>query len=153
MPFYKKERKVKSNAITNTNAELPRWPSLTLLRPTGHPEVNVVYSNQIIIIPQLWTAELSAVYVSFLSTLPFMTTPAKPKNGEAVRVNDRFRVQDAAFAESLWRSTFLKDIILGNIICPGLDITDIDRKNLWKGEVVRSILSCRSYLKLHLTHA
>lgn len=41
-----------------------------------------------------------------------ITTPLKPKSRDhAVRVNDRFQVQDASFAEALWGTTCLKDVV------------------------------------------
>ena len=40
------------------------------------------------------------------------TTPSRPKRGEAVRVNDRFQVEDALFARRLWEQTGLKEALL-----------------------------------------
>jgi hypothetical protein len=64
-------------------------------------------------ITNFWTATLCKNYVSFLSSLPLTTTPGKPKKGDAVRVNDRFQVDDPAFAERLWSGTALKNLVLG----------------------------------------
>lgn len=50
--------------------------------------------------------------MSFLRSLPLTTTPGKPKRGDAVRVNDRFQVQDQAFANRLWLETGLRDSLL-----------------------------------------
>ena len=44
-----------------------------------------------------------------------MTTPGKPKKGEALRVNDRFNIEDAVFAERLWKETGLKELLLGGV--------------------------------------
>lgn len=40
-----------------------------------------------------------------------VTTPGKPQKGYAVRVNDRFQIHDAAFAERLWQTSGLKEIV------------------------------------------
>jgi hypothetical protein len=40
------------------------------------------------------------------------TTPSRPKRGEAVRVNDRFQVEDPLFARRLWEQTGLKEALL-----------------------------------------
>ena len=42
-----------------------------------------------------------------------MTTPGKPKKGDAVRVNDRFQIDDPGFANRLWLQTGLKELVLG----------------------------------------
>lgn len=39
-------------------------------------------------------------YVLFLALLPLITTLAKSRDGDAVRVNDRFKVVDAAFCNA-----------------------------------------------------
>lgn len=57
--------------------------------------------------------------MAFLQTLPLQTTPGKPKRGEAVRVNDRFQVQDGNFARVLWEKTGLKEVL-----CDG-EFTDL----------------------------
>ena len=76
--------------------------------------------------------------MSFLSTLPLVTTPGKPKKGEAVRVNDRFQIDDAAFADRLWSETGLKDLVLNND--PGDSSVGNDaeerRRNFWGGEIL-----------------
>ena len=43
-----------------------------------------------------------------------MTTPGKPKKGDAVRVNDRFQINDEEFARRLWEETGLKGLVLGD---------------------------------------
>lgn len=42
-----------------------------------------------------------------------MTTPKRPKRDEAVRVNDRFQIEDAGFAERLWSESALRELVLG----------------------------------------
>ena len=76
-------------------------------------------------------------YVSFLASLPLTATPGKPKRGDAVRVNDRFQIDDPLFAERLWSETALKDLVTGAIENAGLDMDNPQqRKELWGGEVV-----------------
>jgi hypothetical protein len=65
------------------------------------------------LIRNFWTSTLCKNYVSFLKTLPLVTTPGKPKKGDALRVNDRFSIEDWGFAERLWRETGLKEVLLG----------------------------------------
>jgi len=52
-----------------------------------------------------------------------------PKKGDAVRVNDRFQVDDPDFASSLWNSTGLKELVLRE------DVEQEDEK-FWGGEVL-----------------
>ena len=42
-----------------------------------------------------------------------MTTPSRPKKGDAVRVNDRFQIEDASFAKDLWERTGLAELVRG----------------------------------------
>ncbi|KAI9831677.1 MAG: hypothetical protein M1819_004743 [Sarea resinae] len=111
--------------------------------------LTTVLPDQILTIPSLFTSTLCKTYVSFLSSLPFITTPARPKKGDAVRVNDRFQIDDPVFAERLWRETGLKDLIVGGS-AEGLDggrdghgdeaeggeMSAQERRDLWGGEVV-----------------
>jgi hypothetical protein len=68
--------------------------------------------SQIILIRNFWTSTLCRNYLSFLKTLPLVTTPGKPRKGEALRINDRFKVEDWGFAERLWRETGLRELLL-----------------------------------------
>lgn len=65
------------------------------------------------------------------------TTPGRPKKDEAVRVNDRFQIEDATFAESLWESTALKELVMTGRI-EGEEEDEAKRKKeslkLWGGE-------------------
>lgn len=58
--------------------------------------------------------------MAFLKTLPLQTTPVRPKRGEAVRVNDRFQINDPAFALRLWEQTGLKEALM-----EGEDVKDL----------------------------
>ena len=89
----------------------PQWPLLKPLVPTSDLCLETVLEDQIILIRKLFTASLSQQYVHFLSSLPLTTTPGVPKKGDALRVNDRFLVEDADFAEKLWSSTGLKSLV------------------------------------------
>jgi hypothetical protein len=93
----------------------PNWPPLTPLLPKTDLSLIESLPDQIITIPSFFTPTLCRTYVNFLSTLPLTTTPGglNPKKGNAVRVNDRFQIHDANFAERLWRETGLRDLIMG----------------------------------------
>ncbi|KZF19598.1 hypothetical protein L228DRAFT_285546 [Xylona heveae TC161] len=118
----------------------PNWPPLEPLVPNCDLSLSTLVENQIITIPNFFTASLCKTYVSFLSSLPFLTTPAKPKKGDAVRVNDRFQIEDPAFAEQLWNSTALKDLVCGSAISEydyaEEGMSEAARRQLWGGEVV-----------------
>jgi hypothetical protein len=69
-----------------------------------------------------------------LKTLPLVTTPGKPKKGDAVRVNDRFQINDEVFAERLWEETGLKSLILGDgedAEEDGEGMSESARRELW----------------------
>ncbi|GJN67312.1 hypothetical protein PLICBS_001336 [Purpureocillium lilacinum] len=66
------------------------------------------------LIPSFFPKSLCRDYVTFLKTLPLQTTPGRPKRGEAVRVNDRFQIEDHAFSQRLWEQTGLKEALLDN---------------------------------------
>ncbi|KAI2476753.1 P4Hc domain containing protein [Pyrenophora tritici-repentis] len=115
---------------TQPTRQLPNWPALSPLIPESDVALEELVPNQIVTIPNLWTASLCRNYVSFLSSLPLTTTPGKPKKGDAVRVNDRYQIDDAAFAEKLWTETALEGLITGAAL------SDEQRKELWGGQVV-----------------
>lgn len=109
----------------------PDWPPLKPLLPAVDLSVETLLENQILTIPRFWTNTLCKNYVSFLSTLPLTTTPGKPKKGEAVRVNDRFQINDPVFAEQLWSGTALKELVT-NYTADG----DHEGNELWGGDVI-----------------
>jgi hypothetical protein len=90
----------------------PNWPPLKPLLPTSSLSLTTLVPSQIMLIRNFWTSTLCKNYVSFLKTLPLVTTPGKPKKGDALRVNDRFSIEDWGFAERLWRETGLKEVLL-----------------------------------------
>ncbi|KAK2591637.1 hypothetical protein QQS21_010679 [Conoideocrella luteorostrata] len=105
----------------------PDWPQFKPPLPVVDlvPELHPA-TPKIATIPFFFPKNLCRDYVTFLKTLPLQTTPGKPKRGEAVRVNDRFQIDDAAFATRLWETTGLREALLD-----GEDV-----KNLWGGEPV-----------------
>ncbi|KAF6241015.1 hypothetical protein HO173_000809 [Letharia columbiana] len=114
----------------------PGWPPLQPLIPTTDLALETLLEDQIILIRNLFTSTLCKKYVSFLSSLQLITTPAKPKEGEAIRLNDRIQFNDPAFAEQLWGSTGLRSLISGsaeNVEPNGL--TYEGAKKIWGGEV------------------
>ena len=125
MPSKVAERQAKAAAkriAASTTVSQPDWPPLQPLVPTVNLVLDQVLEDQIVLIHNLFTASLCQRYVSFLSTLNLITTPTQPKKGEALRVNDRFRVDDPHFAEQLWSETGLKQLVT-------------DASNDWGGEV------------------
>jgi hypothetical protein len=120
------KKKSKADGTTLQVAKpTPNWPAFSPLVPELDLALEEVMPGQIVTISNFWTATLCKTYVSFLSSLPLTTTPGKPKKGDAVRVNDRYQIDDPAFAERLWSQTALKSLV-----------TETLRKDLWGGEVV-----------------
>ncbi|KAJ5390714.1 uncharacterized protein N7496_001782 [Penicillium cataractarum] len=90
----------------------PNWPPLRPLLPATDLHLTPLVHDQIYLIRNFLPATLCKTYASFLSSLPLTTTPGRPKKDEAVRVNDRFQVEDARFAENLWSGTALRELVL-----------------------------------------
>ena len=78
----------------------PSWPPIKtlLLHAEPHPSA----PDTIILVPNFFPPSLCRSYLSFVRGLSLATTPGRPKRGDAVRVNDRFQVDDAAFAGRLF---------------------------------------------------
>ena len=110
-PKFSSKTKAKAPQHRSPAADLPQWPALRPLVPTSDLFLDTVLDDQIILIRNLFTSSLCRQYVSFLSSLPLITTPDQPKKGDALRVNDRFQVEDATFAKQLWTVTGLKDLV------------------------------------------
>lgn len=89
----------------------PDWPPLRPLLPALDLSLTPLLTDQIYLIRNFLSGSLCKNYVSFLASLPLTTTPGKPKKDEAVRVNDRFQIEDARFAEMLWSGTALKELV------------------------------------------
>lgn len=105
--------KRKPSATASSAQPAPPWPALSPLVPTADLHVESLLSGQVSIIRNLLTSTLCRRYVQFLSSLPLVTTPGTPKHGDALRVNDRLEVHDAAFAHRLWRETGLESLVTG----------------------------------------
>lgn len=132
----KAESVSKAPGSTRPAQQVPNWPPFTPLIPESDLSLQEVLPEQIVTIPNFFTATLCKSYVSFLSSLPLITTPGKPKKGDAVRVNDRFQIDDPAFAEKLWSGTSLKNLVTGITDDEGLTLSEAQRKELWGGEVI-----------------
>lgn len=105
--------KRKPTATAASARPLPNWPALSPLVPSEDLHLDTLLDGQVIIIRNLFTSTLCHKYVQFLSSLPLVTTPITPKSGDAVRVNDRFEVQDPVFAQRLWSETGLEGLVTG----------------------------------------
>lgn len=90
----------------------PAWPLFK--QPAWQVlEPEALLDGRVVLVRNFWSRALCRDYVAFLRTLSLTTTPGRPKRGEATRVNDRFQVQDQAFADRLWTETGLRDVLLG----------------------------------------
>lgn len=111
MPKPKASSKPKTPAAASQPA--PAWPPfkpplpVVALAPALHPA-----TPRVALVPSFFPRALCRDYVAFLRTLPLQTTPARPRRGDAARVNDRFQVDDAAFARRLWEQTGLREALL-----------------------------------------
>ena len=133
-PTGKAESKVKRK-VPEAPVPLPDWPILQPLLPTTDLSLETLLEEQIIVIRNFFTSTLCKEYVAFLSSLPLVTTPAKPKQGDAVRVNDRLRFDDPSFAEQLWSSAGLKFLVNGSPENNCGELTPDEARRLWGGEV------------------
>lgn len=135
----KKSNETQSSTVTvpGKTQGRPEWPPLQLDRFGEQLELYHLMLNQIVTISDFWPAALCKRYVSYLANLPLVTTPGIPKKGDAVRVNDRFQVDDPEFAETLWSSTGLKELVLDVEQLPeGVSASADGLKQFWGGEVV-----------------
>ena len=141
-----KSKSAKKTTSTATNTQPPKesirpdWPPFKPLLPAADLSIETLLENQILTIPRFWTSTLCKNYVSFLSTLPLATTPGKPKKGEAVRVNDRFQINDPVFAEQLWSGTGLKKLVTNYAV-----EEEQQGDELWGGEVIGLNSNIRIY--------
>lgn len=111
-PKAGKASKAQPASTTVAAVPPPAWPKfkpplpVVDLVPTAHPS-----TDKIVTVDGFFPRNLCRDYVAFLSTLALQTTPGTPKRGDAVRVNDRFQVQDGAFARTLWEKTGLREAL------------------------------------------
>lgn len=139
-----KGNKSKQSKTTAPNHFPVQWPPITALVPVEDLVLTTLLKDQILTISRFWTSSLCKTYVNFLSTLPFSTTPSIPKRGEAVRVNDRYQIDDSEFAELLWSRTALKQIVEHPVI-DGKKLDDGEKRRLWDGDVVGLNSNIRIY--------
>lgn len=92
----------------------PSWPPFKPSLPVVDLTFESLIQEKVVVLRSFFPRSLCRDYVSFLRELPLVTTPGKPKRGDAVRVNDRFQIDDARFAHRLWTETGLKDVILSD---------------------------------------
>lgn len=133
MPIKSKSKPTTSLSKKKDASPPPKWPPLKPLVPTSDLVRETLLENQIVVIRNFFTSSLCKTYVSFLSSLPLVTTPGQPKRGDAVRVNDRFQVDDPSFAESLWKSAGLEDLVTRSDEDNGISQQTLSQ--LWGGEV------------------
>ncbi|KAK3330949.1 hypothetical protein B0H66DRAFT_82448 [Apodospora peruviana] len=122
----------------------PSWPPFKPPLPDADLDLECVVQDKIVVLRSFFPRSLCRDYVAFLKELPLTTTPGKPKRGEALRVNDRYQINDAAFAHRLWSETGLKDALL-----------HADVAGSWGGDVVGLNQNIRvyRYLKGHFFDA
>ncbi|KAI6381832.1 hypothetical protein MCOR25_001062 [Pyricularia grisea] len=131
----------------------PAWPVFKPPLPVSDLSLDTIVPGKVVVLHNFFPRSLCRDYVAFLKTLPLVTTPARPKKGEAVRQNDRFQVNDPDFAARLWLQTGLKEALTGR---PGDDYDDNDdrdhdddaadgRLDLWGGDVVGLSPNIRVY--------
>jgi hypothetical protein len=125
--------KAKGGKNTEPEYPPPNWPALKPLLPVSDLTLETVIDSQIVLARNFWTGTLCKDYVAFLKTLPLVTTPGKPKKGDAVRVNDRLQITDPVFANRLWLETGLRELINGNSDAEHEDgvISPEERRQLW----------------------
>lgn len=125
----------KASTSVNISQKRPAWPALDQLVPSDDLHLEKPYPNQIATVSNLFTRSLCEKYVSFLSKLPLSKTVGIPKEGDAVRVNDRYQVNDPEFAQLLWEQTALKQLILQS--CAGEEVQpETTLQDMWGGEVL-----------------
>ncbi|KAL2198659.1 hypothetical protein P885DRAFT_67817 [Corynascus similis CBS 632.67] len=112
-------------ASNTTTTARPSWPPFRPPLPVVDLTFESLVEDKVVVLRSFFPRSLCRDYVSFLRELPLVTTPGKPKRGEAVRVNDRFQIDDANFANRLWTETGLKEVLTGP-----------DVSHLWGGEVL-----------------
>ncbi|KAK0717067.1 hypothetical protein B0T26DRAFT_675437 [Lasiosphaeria miniovina] len=112
----------------------PSWPPFKPALPVADLSLEPVVPDKVVVLRSFFPRSLCRDYVSVLGTLPLTTTPGKPKRGEALRVNDRYQIDDPKFADRLWSETGLKDAVLSD-----------DVAHLWGGDVIGLNANIRVY--------
>ena len=131
-----KKQKERRRSTADKLAALPSWPPLQPLVPASDLKLETLLEDQVLVIRNFFTATLCRNYVQFLSSLPLSTTPIKPKDGEAVRVNDRIQFEDLNFAQQLWTGTALQQLLSGSEQPDDEEALSIAQaQKLWGGEL------------------
>ncbi|KAK4149284.1 putative prolyl 4-hydroxylase 4 [Chaetomidium leptoderma] len=112
----------------------PSWPPFKPALPVVDLTPESLVQDKVVVLRSFFPRSLCRDYVSFLRELPLITTPGKPKRGDAVRVNDRYQIDDPLFAQRLWTETGLKEVVLNKNVA-----------RLWGGEVVGLNSNIRIY--------
>lgn len=101
-PKQKPQKQPKSQPAPTAPAagEKPSWPPIKPL--PLHAEPHPSAPDKILLVPNFFPPSLCRTYLTFVRGLTLATTPGRPKRGDAVRVNDRFQVDDEAFAGKLY---------------------------------------------------
>jgi hypothetical protein len=127
----------------------PNWPPLRPLIPAPSLTLDTLVPDQISLIHNFLTSTLCKTYVSFLQSLPLATTPGRPKRGDAVRVNDRFQIEDPRFAEMLWSGTALRELVTATSTeeeeGDGEGRAKTEASNVWGGEPLGLNANIRIY--------
>ncbi|KAK0656453.1 hypothetical protein B0T16DRAFT_319091 [Cercophora newfieldiana] len=122
----------------------PPWPQFKPALPIADLTPETVVPDKVVVYRSFFPRSLCRDYVSFLSELPLTTTPGKPQRGMALRVNDRFQIEDPRFANRLWTETGLREAV-----------SNPDLAQLWGGNVVGLNPNIRvyRYVKSHFFDA
>ncbi|KAL8824247.1 MAG: hypothetical protein Q9191_005185 [Dirinaria sp. TL-2023a] len=139
MPPKSSKKAALTKSKSAVQEPLPNWPTLQPLVPSLDLSLETILEGQIIVIRNFLTSTLCKNYVSFLPSLPLVTTPGQPRKHEALRVNDRYQVDDPVFAEALWSKTALKELLTGFSSDAGTEDekpSTESLKKLWGGEVL-----------------
>ncbi|KAJ6180836.1 hypothetical protein N7519_011297 [Penicillium mononematosum] len=99
------------NEVRGNHNHNPKLASPPPPSPAADLTLTPLLPDQIYLIRNFLSGTLCKTYASFLASLPLTTTPGIPKKDEALRVNDRFQIDDARFAEMLWSTTALKELV------------------------------------------
>ncbi|KAK4452884.1 hypothetical protein QBC34DRAFT_19368 [Podospora aff. communis PSN243] len=103
----------------------PSWPQFKPPLPITDLTPETVVPEKVVVYHSFFPRSLCRDFVSFLSDLPLTTTPGKPQRGMALRVNDRYQIDDPRFANRLWTETGLREAV-----------ANPDLRHLWGGQVV-----------------
>lgn len=134
-------------ANSAATAGLPAWPVFNPPLPVSDLSLDTIVPEKVVVVHSFFPRSLCRDYVAFLKTLPLVTTPSRPKKGEAVRQNDRFQVYDPEFAARLWLQTGLKEALTGGggDDDDDDDDADADAADVWGGRVVGLSPNIRVY--------